>query len=108
MLRVATSPAMGVKDMWTTFKEYRASKKKTKNAQDVPTATEVAVQEQIPEAPLIVVDEATGDRDAASEEEDIVTSLLEEEHVWGSILQVANRVADVHERIKKYIHHCLS
>lgn len=101
VLRVAASPAMNVKDLWATFKEYRTSRTKVKSAQDSQT---IKADARLPEESHIVVDEIDDTKEPTSEEEDIVTSLLEEDHIWGPILHIANRIADIHERIKKYAH----
>ena len=100
ILRVAASPAINAQDVWSTFKEYRASRKKAKNEESGQTAT---LQASISEEPRIVVDDVDGDNEPSTEEEDIVKSLLSEQHILGPILQIANKVADIHERIKKWV-----
>jgi GRAM domain-containing protein 4 len=95
ILRVAASPALNVQDMWAAFKEYRASRKKTKNDE-----AEESVGIQV-ETPQIVVEEVPVTSKTSPEEEEAVTTLLEQEHLAGPMLDIANKIADVHERIKK-------
>lgn len=97
ILRVATSPAMNAKDMWAAFKDYRASKKKSKSeAADESVNIEAGT-------PKIVVEEVPITKETSVEEEDAVANILEEEHLAGPIVNIANRIADIHERIKKSV-----
>ena len=95
ILRVATSPAMNVKDMWSAFKEYRASKKKSKN-DALEKSAEIKVN-----TPDIVFEDVPVSNDINVDGEEAVTDLLEEEHLAGPILHIANQISDIHERIKK-------
>lgn len=105
ILRVATSPAMSVHDAWTTFKEYRASKKKAKAEAAKTDAADSTVSTPEVEAPVpqIVVDEAPAvenELDTAQDELDTITPVLEAEHVATPIMHAANDISDIHERIK--------
>lgn len=106
IVHFVTSPAMNVKDAWDTFKEYRASKKKAKKDKDGVTVDEVSVEVETQttstSVPEIVVEEDPITKENMTEEEVIVTHLLEEEHLASPILHIANRIADIHERVKKY------
>ncbi|KIP11934.1 hypothetical protein PHLGIDRAFT_395097 [Phlebiopsis gigantea 11061_1 CR5-6] len=97
VLRVVASPAINIQDVWSTFKEYRASTKKAKSDQNARTAT---LQTETFEETQIIVDDIDSDKGPGFEEEDVVKKLLSAQHILGPILQIANKVADIHERIK--------
>jgi GRAM domain-containing protein 4 len=89
--RLASSPADHVKDLWSTFRDYRHSKR--------DGGDKAATPEAPPEVPDIVLDDdSTRKSINVLLEDDVLGS---DTDLRGPILEIANEIADIHERVRK-------
>lgn len=89
--RLASTPADHVKDLWYTFREYRQSKKNGGDKEPNPD-----VSASVPD--IVVEDDSTRKSIDLLLEDDVFES---DTNLYGPILEIANEVADIHERVRK-------
>jgi hypothetical protein len=98
--RISASSSLGVKEIWRLFRVFNKSKKEKVRK----LASDKTTRDRAPQNPLL--DDQDPDKEIStvldSEES---TKLSQENDVKRAILQSLADIADLHERVKKYVVH---
>lgn len=97
VMRLTTSPAEGVKSLWRGIRR-KMNKQAEDNSKSLDISGQTATSSIVPD---IFVEDSTEDVDATGVRTEDVP--LADSHLAAPLLDVANGLADVHERIRKYV-----